>query len=93
MGAKAESQAGQDPGGRNQSRGLRNTTYGLVLHGSLNLGFLSDHLPGGDTVQSGLDPLTSIISQENALRICLQASLMEALPHRGSLLPDHCSLW
>lgn len=45
--------------------------------------FLSSHLLGGDTVQSRLGPPASIISQENALQIFLQANLMEALPQLG----------
>lgn len=42
----------------------------LFIYKSLDWALTEDHLPKGGTTYSNLDPSTSIINQENALRAC-----------------------
>lgn len=44
---------------------------------------LQDHLPRGGTTHSRLGPLTSIVSQENALMACSRDSLVEEYSQRS----------
>lgn len=91
----------QESQGRKTRRNSHRDHGGIMLDVLLvaySLCFLQhkDHLAWGGIIPRGLDPLMSIISQENDLQICRQAKLMEAFTQLRFSLPiwsklvSHC---
>lgn len=71
-------------------RQWRNTAYWFAPRSLLSLlsSIPQGHLSRESTAPSGLGPSTSLIEEENVLKACSQANLMEASSQPRVLLPD-----